>query len=251
MQRTEVQFINFCEQIFMNVVSLNLAEKTFEFFVDWVLVSDAQAIEAYVENLRVSYSHLDRKEIAQKIVEEQAFNNGWLGAATGLMGTGALPFTLPLDLVRTWKTQDFMIKAIASVYGYTPYNTDLKTAVFLLLANGSLNELKEFAMNEASNMMKHSAFNAVDVLKTSSIQVATKEAPKYLAELLCKVSGRKMTEKLLQRSFAVTVPILGATISGGVDWFTTQAVGNLTIEFFETSGLEFVNSLFLPPDVIS
>jgi hypothetical protein len=227
-----------------------ITEKTFELFVNWILVSDAQAIDAYVAALRERHPHLDRKGIAQKVVEEQAFNNGCLGAATGLMGTAALPLTLPLDLIRTWKTQDFTIKAIASAYGYTPYNTDLKTAVFLLLANGSFEELKEFAVNETANMMKYSAFNAVDAMKTSSMQVAAKEAPKYLAELLCKVSGRKITEKLLQRSFAVAIPLLGATISGGVDWLTTQAVGNLAIEFFENSGLEFVNSLLLPSSLM-
>ncbi|NDJ19152.1 EcsC family protein [Myxacorys almedinensis] len=230
----------------MSIAAPTLAEKTVEFF-DWILGSDANAIAAYVENLRSQHPHLDRQAIARKIVDEQAFNNGWVGAATGLVGLSALALTLPLDVIRTWKIQDFTIKAIAYAYGHTPYTTDLKTAVFLLMSNGSFDELKEFAINETANVMKHSAFNAVDLVKTSSIRVATKEAPKYLAEALCRVSGRKLTEKLLQRSTAIAVPIIGATLSGGVDWLTTQAVGNLAIEFFENSGLEFVNSLGLPP----
>lgn len=224
-------------------MSLVIVEKPVEFLVDWVLISDLQAVQSYVDDLRQRHSGLSRHAIAQKIIDEQAWNNGLLGAATSFMGTAALPVTLPLDVIKTWKIQDFTIKAIAYLYGYTPQNADLKTAIFLLLTNGSLEELKQFAIAESTQFLAQSAFSAVDSIKTSTLQAAAKEAPKYVAEFLCKVCGWKMTEKVLQRSLSFAVPVLGAAIGGGVDWMTTQAVGNLAIEFFENSGMEFINSL--------
>jgi hypothetical protein len=248
-------------------MSLAIVEKPVEFFVDWILISDSQAVQAYVDDLRKKYPDLDRRAIAQKIVDEQAWNNGLWGAATGCMGTLMIPFTLPFDVIKSWKIQDFTIKAIAYLYGYTPQNCDLQTAIFLLLANGSMEELKQFAISESANFVTQTAFNTVDVLKTSTIQVAAKEAPKYaatawvksgsamvrtlgmeaiakqFAEFLWKVCGKKMTEQFLQRSLSLTVPILGAGIGGGIDWITTQAVGNLTIEFFENAGIDFIHSL--------
>lgn len=248
-------------------MSLSIVEKPVEFFVDWVLISDSQAVQSYVDDLRQRQPHLDRRSLAQKIVEEQSWNNGWLGAATGCIGTVALPLTLPFDVIKSWKIQDFTIKAIAYLYGYTPQNSDLKTAIFLLLANGSMEELSQFVIVESSNFVTQTAFNAVDSIKTSTIQAAAKEVPKYatkaliksgnaiansfgisevvkyFAEFLCKVCGKKITEKVLARSISLAVPVLGAAIGGSVDWITTQAVGNLAIEFFENSGFELIGSL--------
>jgi hypothetical protein len=248
-------------------MSIAIIEKPVEFFVDWVLISDLETVQAYVDDLRQQNPDLDRRAIAQKIVDEQAWSNGLWGAATGLVGTAMLPVTLPFDLIKSWKIQDFTIKAIAHLYGYTPHNSDLKTAIFLLLANGSMEELKQFAIAESANFATQTALNAVDSLKTSTIQVAAKEAPKYAAkallksgnviartvglseltkyftEFLCRVCGKKIVEKVLQRSLSLTVPVLGAAIGGGVDWITTQAVGTLAIEFFENSGIEWIESL--------
>lgn len=255
-------------------MSLSIVEKPVEFLVDWVFISDAQAVQAYVDDLRQRHPNLDQKAIARKIVDEQSWNNGLWGAATGCMGTVMLPFTLPFDVIKSWKIQDFTIKSIAYLYGYTPQNSNLQSAIFLLLTNGSMEELKQFVVAESANFMAQTAFNAVDSIKTSTLQVAAKEVPKHaakalmnsgsaivqtigmgelakqFAEFLYKVCGKKITEKLLQRSLSFATPALGAGISGGIDWLTTQTVGNLAIEFFENSGIELIDSFIssaLPP----
>jgi hypothetical protein len=105
-------------------------------------------------------------------------------------------------------------------------------------------------------------------LKKSAIHVAAKETPKYaakaltkyggkavvnygmkgvskhLAKALWKVGGRKMAEKALQKSIGKAVPVIGAVVGGGMDWFTTQFVGKLTIEYYENSVSEWVNAVF-------
>ncbi len=248
-------------------MSLSIVEKPVEFFVDWILISDLDAVQAYVDDLRRRYPHLGRKALAQKIVEEQSWNNGLWGAATGFAGTIALPLTLPSDVIKSWKIQDFTIKSIAYLYGYTPHNSDLKTAVFLLLTNGSLEEIQQLLIAESSNFVTQAAFNAVDSIKSSTIQIVAADVPKqaakaliksgkaiaktfglreltkYFSEFLCKVCGKKLAEKILQKSISLTVPVLGAAIGGGIDWLTTQAVGNLAIEFFENSGFDLIHSV--------
>lgn len=248
-------------------MSLSIVEKPVEFFVDWILISDLEAVQSYVDDLRRRYPQLDRRALAQKIVEEQSWNNGLWGAVAGFTGTIALPLTLPFDAIKSWKIQDFTIKAIAYLYGYTPHNSDLKTAIFLLLTNGSLEEIQQFLIAESSNFVTQTAFNAVDAIKSSTIQIVATDIPKhaakaliksgeaisktfglreitkYFSEFLCKVCGKKLTEKILQKSVSLTVPVLGAAIGSGIDWLTTQAVGNLAIEFFENSGFELIHSV--------
>ena len=104
-------------------------------------------------------------------------------------------------------------------------------------------------------------------MKKSAIHVAAKETPKYaakaltkyggkavvnygmkgvskhLAKALWKVGGRKMAEKALQKSIGKAVPVIGAVVGGGMDWFTTQFVGKLAIEYYENSVSEWVNAV--------
>jgi EcsC protein family len=250
------------------VMSLLPLEKTFEYLVDWTMEFDHQAVQSYVEQIRLQNPGCDRRQIAQRIIDEQSNYNGVLGATIGFASTFNLPIMLPLDIIKAWKIQDFTIKSIAHVYGYTPHNTDLNTAVLLLLSNGSVEELKQFVITETTDLVTRSTFDAVDFFKTSAIQITAKEAPKYaakaitksgktvisalgmkeaskaIANVLCNLCGKKVAEKLLEKSLIAVVPLIGAAIGGSMDWMTTQAVGNLAIEFFEHSGPEFLNNVF-------
>ncbi len=236
--------------------------------MDCLVVYDLQEVKNYVDKICSDNPLLSQRELAQKIVDEQSINNGVLGAVTGLGSLATLPVTIPLDIVKAWKIQDFTIRCIAHIYGYTPQNTDLKTAILLLMSNGSIEELKQLVIFETANAVNQYTLNSVDILKKSAIQIAAKEGPKsaakaiskygekvivncgmkeaskYLAEALCKVGCKKLAEKVLQKSLGVAVPVIGAVIGGSVDWVTTQAVGKLAIEYFENSGPEFVKKTF-------
>ena len=136
------------------------------------------------------------------------------------------------------------------------------------MSNGSIEAIKNLIITEALKTAPKQALKAVDTLKKSAIQVAAKETPKYaakaltkyggkavanysmkgiskhLAKALWKVGGRKMAEKALQKSIGKAVPVIGAVVGGGMDWFTTQAVGKLAIEYYENSVSEWVNEVF-------
>jgi hypothetical protein len=243
-------------------------EKAIESLIDWVIGSEPGEVTNYINKLRSENPEFTNKQIAEKIVNEQAINSGLLGAVTGLGGLITLPATIPIDLVKAYKIQAFTIRSIAYIYGYTPQNTDLKTDIFLVLSNGSIEAIKNLIITEALKTAPKQALKAVDTLKKSAIQVAAKETPKYaakaltkyggkavanysmkgiskhLAKALWKVGGRKMAEKALQKSIGKAVPVIGAVVGGGMDWFTTQAVGKLAIEYYENSVSEWVNEVF-------
>jgi hypothetical protein len=243
-------------------------EKAIESLIDWVIGSESDEVTNYINKLRSDNPEFTNKQIAEKIVNEQSINSGLLGAVTGLGGLMTLPATIPIDLVKAYKIQAFTIRSIAYVYGYIPQNTDLKTDIFLVLSNGSIEALKNLVIAEALKAAPKQALKAVDTLKKSAIQVAAKETPKYaakaltkyggkavanysmkgiskhLAKALWKVGGRKMAEKALQKSIGKAVPVIGAVVGGGMDWFTTQAVGKLAIEYYENSVSEWVNEVF-------
>lgn len=242
-------------------------EKAIESLIDWVIGSDPKEVINYINKLRSDHPKLTSKQIAEKIVNEQSINSGLLGAVTGLGGLITLPATIPIDLVKAWKIQAYTIRCIAYVYGYTPQNTDLKTDIFLVLANGSIEAIKTLVITEAIKKAPKHALKALDKLKKSAIHVAAKETPKYaakavtkyggkavvnygmkgvskhLAKRLWKVGGRKMAEKALQKSLGKAVPVIGAVVGGGMDWFTTQFVGKLAIEYYENSVSEWVNAV--------
>lgn len=243
-------------------------EKAIEFLINRVIGSDPKEVINYIDKLRSDNPKLTSKQIAEKIVNEQSLNSGLSGAVTGLGGLITLPAMIPIDLVKAYKIQAFTIRSIAYIYGYTPQNTDLKTDISLVLSNVSIEALKKLVITEALKTAPKHALKAVDTLKKSAIHVAAKETPKYaakaltkyggkavinysmkgtskhLAKALWKVGGRKMAEKALQKSIGKAVPVIGAVVGGGMDWFTTQAVGKLAIEYYENSVSEWVNEVF-------
>ncbi len=137
-----------------------------------------------------------------------------------------------------------------------------------MLSNGSLEELKNLVILEAQKAAPKYALQSLDKLKKSVVQEVTKAAPKYAAKAivkyggkkvvsytmkglskhivkgLWKVGGKKVVEKALQKSIGKAVPVIGALVGGGIDWFATQSVGNLAIEYYENSVPEWVDEVF-------
>jgi hypothetical protein len=136
-------------------------EKAIETLVNWVISSDSEEITKYINKLRSDNPQFTSKQIAEKIVNEQSINSGLLGAVTGLGGLITLPATIPIDLVKACKIQLYTIRCIAYVYGYTPQTTDLKTDIFLVLSNGSIEAIKTLVITEALKTAPKHALKAL------------------------------------------------------------------------------------------
>jgi hypothetical protein len=220
-------------------------EKAIESLIDWVIGSESDEVTNYINKLRSDNPEFTNKQIAEKIVNEQSINSGLLGAVTGLGGLMTLPATIPIDLVKAYKIQAFTIRSIAYIYGYTPQNTDLKTDIFLLLSNGSIEDLKKLVITEALKAApKYTSKSFTKYAGKTVIKYGMKGMKKQIAKALWKVGGRKMAEKALQKSIGKAIPVVGAVVGGGMDWFTTQTVGKRAIEYYENSGSEWVNEVF-------
>jgi hypothetical protein len=229
-----------------------IVEQSFKSIIEWIFMVDPQESKKYIETIRSAYPSLSRRDIAQKIVDEQSFNNGLFGAVTGLGSAITLPIALPLDIIKAWRIQSFMIRCLAEIYGYTPQNTDLKTAILLLISNGSIEELKKFVETEAAILLNENALKTVDSLKQTATRIAAKESSKFatkaLTEALCQAVGKKVAKKIVQKSFGtIALGAMGAAIGGGLDWMTTQGIGRLAIEYFENSTPEYIGSLVPAP----
>jgi EcsC protein family len=216
-----------------------ILENSLKTLFDWLFVFNSQEIKTYVEKISSAHPSLGQREIAQIIVDEQSMNNGLCGAVTGLGSTIALPLTIPLDAFKAWKIQSFMIHAIAYVYGYTPHNTDLKTAAIALLASGSAEEFKQFFASEVQSKVNENLIKTFDFFKQSTIKVAAKEGSRLTTKLATKALGKIFGKKVLQKSLGFAAPALGAAIGGGIDWVSTQTLGSLAIAYFENLSLEF------------
>jgi hypothetical protein len=249
-------------------MDISVIEKSLESLIDWVIGSDISEIKEYVNEISSNNSGCNNRQIAEVIVSEQSINSGLLGAITGAGGLITLPVTIPVDMVKAWKIQAFTIRCIAEVYGYSSQTTDLKTDIFLVLSNGSIESIKSFVMAEALKSAPKQALKSLHSIKTSVIQKTTKQAPKYIAKTalqlggkplrnyalkgvpsilrgaIWKLGGRKVAEKTLQKSIGKAIPVIGAVVGGGMDWFATQAVGRLAIEYYENSVPELVNEVF-------
>jgi hypothetical protein len=136
-------------------------EKAIESLVNWVIDSDPEEVTNYIDKLRSDHPKFTSKQIAEKIVNEQSINSGLLGAVTGLGGLITLPATIPIDLVKACKIQLYTIRCIAYVYGYTPQTTDLKTDIFLVLSNGSIEAIKTLVITEALKTAPKHALKAL------------------------------------------------------------------------------------------
>jgi len=243
-------------------------EQSLESLIDWIIGSEPEEVRNYINDIRSNNSHLTNREICEVIVDEQSRNSGLLGALTGFGGLITLPATVPIDIVKAWKIQAFTIRCIAYVYGYRYEKADLKTDIFLVLSNSSIEEIKKLVIAEALNAAPKHASKALNKLKQSAIQVTAKHGTKYAAKAIAKyggktivnytvkgvskhlikalwkVGGRKVVEKAIQKSLGKAVPIFGAVVGGGIDYFATQAVGKLAIEYYENSISDWVYEVF-------
>ncbi|MBW4680243.1 MAG: hypothetical protein KME19_09025 [Microcoleus vaginatus WJT46-NPBG5] len=249
-------------------MDISVLQEALESLINMMISSEPEEINKYLDKIRSENPTLSKRAIAEKIIDEQSINSGVLGAVTGLGCLITLPVTIPIDIVKSWKIQAFTIRCIACLYEYTPANTDIKTDIFLVLSNESIEELKKLVIAEALNSAPKHALKALEIAKESIIKVAAKQSTKYaaktitkyggktivkytmkgmskhLTKALWKVGGKKAVEKSVQKTLGKAVPVIGAIVGGSLDWLSTQAIGKLAIEYYENSVPEWIDEVF-------
>jgi hypothetical protein len=190
-------------------------------FMDWVVSAQPTRVAAYVNKLRSQNPGIADDALARKIVHRKAFKNGLVGTATGVGGILTLPVTIPADLVASWKIQAFLCLSVAYTCGHTAETTDLKTDIYLIMAGDSAKEaLKRLG---------------IEVGKTVTRKAVEKYITREVMVKMWSVIGRQIITKgglKSPTSFTRLVPLIGAPIGFGFDWFATRAVGHCAIKCY-------------------
>lgn len=94
-----------------------------------------------------------------------------------------------------------------------------------------------------SHGSKHLAKAAVRLGGNALRDHALKSVPKLLRGMAWSLGAKKIAEKTIQRGVSRAVPVLGAVVGGGMDWWTIQQVGNVAIDYYKNNGPEHLKAL--------
>lgn len=109
-------------------------QKGLEIVMNHVISTDSTIIENYVNKLYEQNPGISYDELARKVLHRKSIKSGLIGAITGAGGLITLPFSIPTDLVCSWRIQASMAFSIAYIYGHTKDTTDLKMDLYLIIA---------------------------------------------------------------------------------------------------------------------
>jgi uncharacterized protein (DUF697 family) len=88
--------------------------------------------------LRAANPGLSDDRLVRKIIHQQAFKCGVVGAITGFGGFVTLPIALPVDILASMRIQATMVQFIAATYGYAEVSEqELQIRTHLVMAGGA------------------------------------------------------------------------------------------------------------------
>lgn len=184
---------------------------------------EASLVEAYVDQIRRLNPDMDRLGLARRIVRRRSLKAGGLGAVCGLGGFITMPVTLPTNLYYTFRIQARMVLAIAHIYGWDIRDEDVITDMLLVMGGtSSLQAAKSVGVPIAQEFAKKAVQKYIN-----------REVMKKINKVVSRKIITKAGEKSLV-SFAELVPLVGAPVGAGFDYFGTRAVGKTAIIFYST-----------------
>ncbi len=235
----------------------NALARGIDSLVEWVVVSDSDKVKVTIDRLRQQQPTASKRQLAHKIITQQSLTNGLWGALAGLGGFMAMPAVLPMDLAKAWKIQAYTIKAIAYLYDDLPDSKDdLKTDIFLLLSNKSVQEIKTFVTKESMKVQSQlraepdsqwdpkTTSPPIPARRLSQAGAPSSLVSQHIKAALWESAKGKMVERVLHKSLSKAIPVVGAFLGGSYDYMTTQAVGKLAIDYFEQLGPHMISQIF-------
>ena len=129
---------------------------------------------------------------------------------------------MPSDMYLTFRIQARMVLSIAHIHGWNINDDDTITDILLVMGgNAGVNALKNLGIKIGEEYTK-------------------KAAQKYITREIMKKINRVVSRKIISKagekslaSFVKLVPIIGAPVGAGFDYFGTQAVGRTALKFYK------------------
>lgn len=161
-----------------------------------------------------------KEDAAKNMINNQVAKCTTSGFLTGFGGLITLPITVPANISSVLYVQMRMIAGIAYMAGYDLKSDQVQTLVYACLAGVSVNQ----------------------IVKKVSIEVGTKVANKTIEKIPGKVMtaiNKKIGYRFITKAgktgtvnLTKAVPVVGAVIGGGLDFFETKIIGNRAYKWF-------------------
>ena len=212
------------------------------------------------DKLRAKYPHLTEAELADVLIDRSARLTAGVGFVASLPGVfpGAGTATqlvvnvstmIP-DLIYLFKHQATLVYRIAELYGKDLKEEDRQTEALILFGIAS-------GVSAASRALEQSLENKIGIYIRAKV---TRESVRQgivkagtlhplIKDILTTLFQRKaITEATVEKSLVSLVPLVGAGVSGAMNYMFTQKVGDVAKEFYSDTGaktLEAINNLNL------
>jgi len=175
-------------------------------------------IEEFAQN------YLDKEannnKAAKAMIKNQVIKCTTSGFLTGFGGIITLPVSIPANVGSVWYVQMRMIACVAYLAGYDLKSDQVQTLVYACLAGVAVNDV----VKQAGIKFGVKLTNA-----------AIKKIPgKTLTKINQKVGFRFITKAGTTGIVNLTkvVPVAGAVVGGGIDYFETKTIANRAYKWF-------------------
>lgn len=179
----------------------SLMDSLFDKLVDYINKADEAAAAKRVVELREAKPQASTDEIVEELVRRKIFKTGVVGAVTsgaalvpGLGTFASLTFGVAADIGMTFKLQAELVLEIAAAHDHL-LTEDEKEKVILLVTG----------------------------ISAGANQLLTRAGTKI---------SQEATERLVQKSVAKAIPVLGIAVSGGVNALSTYIIGQRANAYF-------------------
>lgn len=99
---------------------------------------DIAEMQARLDDLRRKNPKATDESLLRRMIGQEAFKCGIIGAVTGLGGFITLPIALPLDVLLSLRIQSKLVQFIALTYGHQAVSdTELKIQSYLVMTGGA------------------------------------------------------------------------------------------------------------------
>ena len=162
----------------------------------------------------------DNNKAAKAMIKNQVIKCTTSGFLTGFGGIITLPVSIPANVGSVWYVQMRMIACVAYLAGYDLKSDQVQTLVYACLAGVAVNDV----VKQAGIKFGVKLTNA-----------AIKKIPgKTLTKINQKVGFRFVTKAGTTGIVNLTkvVPVAGAVVGGGIDYFETKAIANRAYKWF-------------------
>jgi uncharacterized protein (DUF697 family)/arsenate reductase-like glutaredoxin family protein len=213
------------------------------------------------DKLREQYPHLSREQLADHLIRESSLLTAGVGFAVTL--PGAIPGvgtmsqiavnagTLVPDMIFLFKKQVTLIFRIAEIYGKDLKEDERVTEALILfgIASGVSSGMRSLERYLQYGVSRYVHFHlSQEVVKKYTCSVA--EVNHLVGKILCAALRKKiLSAKSIQKVMTSMIPVIGATMSGSLNYLFTRKVGNLAKTLYgdvASDKLEVINSLKMP-----